>query len=84
MGIGDLQRLQDALDTAVLAPLAVKGVQDNVGFKRRQHLGQVTAGIDAGDPGDLSLEGVGALLAGRQGHLTLRGQPAHQDGDVQF
>jgi len=83
VGIGKAQRLQHALDAAVLAPFAVQGVEDDVGLQFGQHLGQVSAGVDAGDLADLPFQGLGAHLPRAQGNLPFGRQPAHQDGDVQ-
>ena len=82
VGVGDAQRLQHALDAAVLAPLAVQGVEADVGLQLGQHLGEVAAGVDAADLGAQPLQGVGALAAGDQADLALGREPAQQDGDV--
>ncbi|MNI55090.1 hypothetical protein D3C73_1100170 [compost metagenome] len=82
MGIGQLQRLEDALDAAVLAPFAVQGVEDDVGLQRRQHLGQVAARVDTRDLADLPLQGVRAAAPRGQRDLAFRRQAAHQDSDV--
>ena len=62
----------------------MQGVEDNVGLQGRQHLGQVAPGINARDPGDLTFQRVGTLLARRQRNLALGREPAHQDGDVKI
>ena len=83
MGVGNLQRLQHALDAAVLAPGAVQAIQHHVGFDQAgQHIGQVAPGVHAADPHALPLQRLGALFPRRQRHLALGGQTAHQDGDV--
>ncbi len=76
------ERLQHALDAAVLAPLAMQGVEADVGLQLAEHLGHVAPGVDAADPGAQPLQGVGALAAGDQADLPFGGRPAHQNGDV--
>ena len=66
VGVGDGQRLQHALDAAVLAPVAVQGVEADVGLQAGQHLGQVAAGVDAADLGAQPLQRLGAAAAGDQ------------------
>ncbi len=66
MGIGQAQRLQHALGTAVLAELAVQRVEHDIGARLGQALGQVVAGVD--------LDDLVAQLAQRSRALGARGQ----------
>uniref|UniRef100_A0A0N4ZGW4 LigA n=1 Tax=Parastrongyloides trichosuri TaxID=131310 RepID=A0A0N4ZGW4_PARTI len=83
VGVGNLQRLKDALDAAVLAPFAVQGVEDHVGLQRGQHLGQIAPGVDARDLGHLPFQGVRAAATRGQRDLAFRRQAAHQDSDME-
>ncbi len=82
MRVPQPERLQDALDAAVLAPLAVQGVEADVGLQPAEHLGHVAPGVDAADLGAQAFERIGALAAGDQAHLPFGGKPAQQNGDV--
>ena len=84
VGIGNGQGLEHPLHTAVLAPHAVQGVEGDVGLQLSQDLGQVATGGDAADPRDLPLKRLGAHAAGRERHLALGRQSAHQDGDMKL
>ena len=47
MRVGDAEKLQRALDAAVLAEPAVQRIEGDVGFERREHIRDVMAGVDA-------------------------------------
>src|SRR5882757_9536984 len=57
-------------------------VEGDIGLYRREHRGNVTTDVDAGDPVALPRQRLGTGPAGAQRHLAL-GRPAtHQYGDV--
>ena len=82
VAVGDLKGLEDALDAAVLAPLPVQGVENDIGLEGGEHLGEVAAGVDAGDLGARPLQAIGAGRAGDQGNFPFGGQAAEKNSDV--
>ncbi len=82
MGIGNPDRLQHALNGAVLARPPVQHHQRHVGLQLIEHGGDIALHIDAGDAIALALERRRARRAGSQRNLTLRRPSAHQNCNV--
>src|SRR6056297_3212237 len=82
MGVGDAHPFQQALDAAILAPAAVQGVENDVGFDLGQALREVGAGIDLDHVISLAAQRLGAALTRAERHLALGGGATHQDHDA--
>ncbi len=79
MGVRNFQSFQNALDTAILAPLAMKRIEADVGLQSGKGVGNVSIHID---PRDAIANRFKRVRAGRTGikrHLALSGPASHQD-----
>ena len=74
--------LQNALQRAVLARMAVQHVERDIGLQCLQHGRDIAPDVDLGDAVALGLERLGAGLAGAQADLALGRPASHQDRDV--
>ena len=82
MGVGDADRLEHALDAAVLAEAAMQRVEAHVGAKRGELGRHVAPDIEAGHAVALRFERLGAGLAGTERDFPFRRPAAHQHRDV--
>ena len=71
--------LEHTLDQAILAPLAMQGIEDDVRFGLGQLLRQVPARINLDDVIASSPQPLGAGRAGDQGHIPFRRQSAEKN-----
>ena len=82
VGVGDLQRFEDALHAAVFAVFAMKRIEAGVGLEGCEHGCDVAADVDFGDGVAFRFEGLRHGGSGAEGHVTLGGQATFEDGDV--
>src|SRR5512136_1433443 len=82
MSIGNAERLEYALDAAILAEAAMQRVEAHVGAELGEPGRHVAGDVEAGRAVALCLERRGAGLARAQRHFPFRRPAAHQHGDV--
>ena len=82
MAVGNAENFQHALQRAVLAGPAVQHIERDVGLGGGQRRGDVTAGVDRGDPIAEAAKRFGAGLARAQRDVALRRPAPHQNGNV--
>ena len=82
MGVGDAERLQHALDAAILAEAAMQRVEADVGAKLGELGRHVAPDIEAAHAVALRFERLGAGLAGAERDFPFRRPAAHQHRDV--
>src|SRR6478672_4628877 len=82
MGVGDAERLQYALNGAVLAEAAMQRVEADVGAKLGELGRHVAPDIEAGHVEALRFERLGAGLAGTERDFPFRRPAAHQHHDM--
>src|SRR5208337_562532 len=84
MRVGDFERLEHALDAAVLAPFAVKRIETGIGLENGKAVGNVPVHVDGRNPIAEVLQRACAGRAGPERNIPFRRPAAHQDRDMEL